>query len=223
MTVRTPPRLATWLLQHLGPSYRNESLAGDLHEEFQLNRTRAWYWQQVIAAVCIGRMMRLGELTRRSSPAWMRLRHILDVATKPLSSVLPLLPQFATSAILRLATEAAALLGVIAVAEALRRACSPGPISAVASILSLVAGIGLCLCVGAYLSLCISPALRRTSTHGRSAPTKRLMAIFAATALSAGTLTWASGASHRLQQCTSRADAPVVSFSSSGQGNPDGK
>jgi len=54
MTVRMPPRLATWLLQHLGPRYRNDSLVGDLCEEYQLNRTRGWYWRQVIMAVYVG-------------------------------------------------------------------------------------------------------------------------------------------------------------------------
>jgi hypothetical protein len=54
MTPRIPPRMATWLLKHLGPDYRNESLAGDLFEEFQQGRTRAWYWRQTAAAILIG-------------------------------------------------------------------------------------------------------------------------------------------------------------------------
>ena len=28
--IRQPPALALWLLRHLGPRYRNESLEGDL-------------------------------------------------------------------------------------------------------------------------------------------------------------------------------------------------
>jgi hypothetical protein len=43
--------MATWLLKHLGPGYRLESLAGDLFEEYQRDRTRAWYWRQTAAAV----------------------------------------------------------------------------------------------------------------------------------------------------------------------------
>jgi hypothetical protein len=69
MTVRVPPRLATWLLKHLGPSYRNESLAGDLHEEYQLSRTPNWYWRQVMVAICIGRVASIRHLlaaTRRN-------------------------------------------------------------------------------------------------------------------------------------------------------------
>jgi hypothetical protein len=59
MTTRTPPRLATWLLKHLGPSYQNESLVGDLFEEYQLNRTRSWYWRQTAVAILLGRVRRL--------------------------------------------------------------------------------------------------------------------------------------------------------------------
>jgi hypothetical protein len=53
MTLRTPPRLATWLLRHLGPTYRRESLIGDLLEDYQLDRTRSWYWRQTGAALLI--------------------------------------------------------------------------------------------------------------------------------------------------------------------------
>jgi hypothetical protein len=54
MTLRTPPRLATWLLNHLGPAYRRESLVGDLLEEYQQDRSPIWYWRQTGAAVLIG-------------------------------------------------------------------------------------------------------------------------------------------------------------------------
>jgi hypothetical protein len=40
MSLRKPPAVATWLLRHLGPGYHNESLAGDLFEEYQLGRSR---------------------------------------------------------------------------------------------------------------------------------------------------------------------------------------
>ena len=36
-----------------------EALAGDLLEDFRYGRTVAWYWRQVLAAICIGR---LGQL-----------------------------------------------------------------------------------------------------------------------------------------------------------------
>ena len=52
--LRSPPRLAVWLLQHLGPRYHTESLSGDLLEEYQQGRTRAWYWRQTVAAIWVG-------------------------------------------------------------------------------------------------------------------------------------------------------------------------
>lgn len=57
MITRVPPRSAMWLLRQLGPRYGNEALSGDLFEEYQLNRTRAWYWRQVLAAIWVGRAM----------------------------------------------------------------------------------------------------------------------------------------------------------------------
>ena len=43
-----PPRLATWLLDRLGPS---EALAGDLIEEYSRNGSTFWFWRQVIMAI----------------------------------------------------------------------------------------------------------------------------------------------------------------------------
>jgi hypothetical protein len=51
--------MATWLLKHLGPGYRNESLSGDLYEEYQHDRTPAWYWRQTAVAIVIGRFRSL--------------------------------------------------------------------------------------------------------------------------------------------------------------------
>ena len=89
MTLRIPPRMATWLLKHLGPSYRSESLAGDLFEEYQQNRTPAWYWRQTAAAILAGR-------TR-----------LLRVK----------LPRFVLTAVLRALIEFGMVLGGIALAE----------------------------------------------------------------------------------------------------------
>ena len=43
-----PPRLATWLLDRLGPS---EALTGDLIEEYSRRGSTFWFWRQVIMAV----------------------------------------------------------------------------------------------------------------------------------------------------------------------------
>jgi len=50
MKPRTPPRLAEWLLQRLAASYRRDSLLGDVLEQYQQGRSRAWYWGQVGSA-----------------------------------------------------------------------------------------------------------------------------------------------------------------------------
>jgi signal peptidase I len=54
MTVRAPPRLATWLLQRCAGGYRCESLAGDLIEQYHAGRSSAWYWRQVLLALAAG-------------------------------------------------------------------------------------------------------------------------------------------------------------------------
>jgi hypothetical protein len=51
MSLRTPPRVATWLLKRFGPEYQRDSLLGDLFEEYQRGRSRAWYWRQAGAAL----------------------------------------------------------------------------------------------------------------------------------------------------------------------------
>jgi len=63
VSLRTPPRLATWLLKHFGPGYRHESLSGDLLEEYQRNRTRSWYWRQTAAAVMLGLRTQFPQFT----------------------------------------------------------------------------------------------------------------------------------------------------------------
>jgi hypothetical protein len=62
MLKHTPPRFATWLLGRFGSSTHGESLAGDLIEQYQKERSRTWYWKQVLAAVLIARARFLGSL-----------------------------------------------------------------------------------------------------------------------------------------------------------------
>jgi hypothetical protein len=167
--------MAAWLLEHLGPGYRNESLVGDLFEEYQRDRTRAWYWRQVIIAICVGRAISLRS--------W--------------------LPRFAASSLVRFSTEAAGLLGVMALSQQFRQTCASGWMPDFASTMALLAGIGLCVSLGFYVSLSLGSASRRASAPRRSTPIRRFLSVFAVTALSAGTLTWAAGAAPRtVQQCT---------------------
>jgi hypothetical protein len=55
MTMRTPSVIATWLLLHLGSRHYAQSLAGDLYEEYQNDRSRIWYWRQVMFAIFLAR------------------------------------------------------------------------------------------------------------------------------------------------------------------------
>ena len=62
MTERSPPKLAWWLLKHWGSPYQGEALAGDLFEQYQEGRSRAWCWRQVIAAIVLARWRFVGAL-----------------------------------------------------------------------------------------------------------------------------------------------------------------
>ncbi len=48
------PAVATWLLNHLTDAPQNDSLTGDLTEEYARGRSRTWYWKQVLAAILVG-------------------------------------------------------------------------------------------------------------------------------------------------------------------------
>ncbi len=60
MSERVPPKLASWLLKCCGSPIHGESLEGDLFEQYQEGRSRAWYWGQVTAVIWIagGRLLR---------------------------------------------------------------------------------------------------------------------------------------------------------------------
>lgn len=54
MTPRRAPRAATWILEHWVPGGANESLTGDLVEEFAQGQPTRWYWRQVLVAALLG-------------------------------------------------------------------------------------------------------------------------------------------------------------------------
>ena len=174
--IRQPPALALWLLRHLGPRYRNESLEGDLFEQYQSEASHSWYWQQTIAAVTL------------AGANWIRTR----------------LPRIVATSSLRFLTEAAALLGALVLTQQYRQACAyRGPWDPTL-LVTVAAAIALIASVGFYLSLCVG-RFRRDRSAPRQASYRPMLAAFVITALSAGTLTWAStqGVTHcGAQPCT---------------------
>jgi hypothetical protein len=50
--MKQPPAIARFLLERLGP--RDQSLVGDLYEEYAAGRSRTWFWRQVFASVAYG-------------------------------------------------------------------------------------------------------------------------------------------------------------------------
>lgn len=73
--LKSPPRLAEWLLQTVLPRSDREALLGDLNEEFNRHladgswvRAYGWYWRQVASTAChyLSLSFRPRELARRS-------------------------------------------------------------------------------------------------------------------------------------------------------------
>ena len=51
MTSNHPPRIATWLLKHFGSGPNNDTILGDLAEQYLLNNNETWYWRQAMKAI----------------------------------------------------------------------------------------------------------------------------------------------------------------------------
>lgn len=82
MSPRNPPRIATWMMEHMTPTGRDEAIAGDLLEEYRAGRSAGWYWLQVIAAIAVEWSRKVWQLRAALlfaamwsflSPAWMLL------------------------------------------------------------------------------------------------------------------------------------------------------
>jgi hypothetical protein len=99
----------------------------------------------------------------------------------------------------------------MALSQQFRQACASGWMLDFTSIVALPAAIGLLVSLGFYISLSTRSGLRNATGQRRSTPLKRLLGVFAVTALSAGTLTWASAAPP--QQCTIQGRLPQASSS----------
>jgi len=46
-----PPRIATWMLKHFGSGPDNDTLLGDLAEQYRRNGSAMWYWRQALKAI----------------------------------------------------------------------------------------------------------------------------------------------------------------------------
>jgi hypothetical protein len=82
MSERLPPKLASWLLKRCGSSFHGESLEGDLFEQYQEGRNRAWYWGQVTVAIWIA-----GERLLRALP-WTGTARLLSRGLVEVAAVL---------------------------------------------------------------------------------------------------------------------------------------
>jgi hypothetical protein len=73
MNGRTPPVIATWLLEHLATGYHAQALAGDLIEQYARGRSRLWYWREVIIAISLARARSFRSHTR----LWITARRLV--------------------------------------------------------------------------------------------------------------------------------------------------
>ena len=156
MMKRSPPALATWLLEHFASDYQRESLVGDLIEQYHQGASRFWYWKQVVAALFVAS----AKVLRRTLAA------------------------SAARILFRVAAESVAVTGLVSLFYELRRVDTPAGFFRwvlIASIVLLTSSASL----GFHAS--IAGGLRKR----RHAAIKRLLAPFAAIALSVATLTWA--------------------------------
>lgn len=136
MTERAPPKIALWLLKHWGSPYQGEALAGDLLEQYQEGRSRAWCWRQTITAVLLARGRFIGALP------WTAFARVLSY----------------------LLAETAAVLAIVVVVDHERRVqilAEPVSPALIGLCLSLIAGAGAGFLASARSGAC---ALGRAAT-----------------------------------------------------------
>ena len=170
-----PPRMATWLLQHLAAGWHRESLEGDLIEEYARGRGRFWFWRQTLMAIAFAQLRPFRARTSIAGRTWIAAR--------------------AWTLFFRVLTELAVVLGAVSIVDRSRDAriwqdmLNPAFVTTMA-ILVAVAFVGLRL-----------PVTLFNSKRSRG-PLNHLTLFFAMAALGAGTLSWASATR---RQCTADA------------------
>lgn len=165
MTMREPPRLASWMLQRLVTSARSGPLLGDLFEEYQAGRTPGWYWRETIVALLV--------FARREA--------------------LDLLWRRGTHVILRLIAQFALLIWLIALSESYRQRCPAPPVLLNGAIL-LLAAAALAETVNALVDWRRS-LVRPERQPRRPLFLRLSVVAFAAIGFSGGAVTWASTSS----------------------------
>jgi len=146
MSERVPPKLASWLLKRCGSPFHGESLEGDLFEQYQEGRSRAWYWGQVTAVIWIagGRLLRTlpwagtaRVLSRELAgvAAGLAVLTVADQARRTHSFAEMLSPNFLCTLTVLIAVAAGGLLTWIFAARRQRRAA----ISALMLVLGVIA------------------------------------------------------------------------------------
>ena len=88
MRIQGSPAIATWLLKLFCSSAEDDSLIGDLLEQYQQGRGRSWYWRQVIAILFL-RLYRKGrQLSLSGAAARTRQVFTLLIVIAAFSAVL---------------------------------------------------------------------------------------------------------------------------------------
>jgi len=65
MTPRPAPPAATWFLRRFGVNTADESVIGDLYEQYQRGHGSLWYWRQVLSIVYMGLFREIRNNRRR--------------------------------------------------------------------------------------------------------------------------------------------------------------
>ena len=88
--MRKPPVLAAALLRRLAST--DDSLAGDLIEEFGAGRSRPWFWHQVLAAIVLGALRHAAAAPVRTlfgvSAGWATLLFLFFILGEAVSNAL---------------------------------------------------------------------------------------------------------------------------------------
>src|SRR5580692_5996302 len=151
MSERVPPKLALWMLEHWGSAYHREALAGDLIEQYQEGRSRAWCWKQVCVAILAARARAVRQMPWTAAcrmlsrllaevAAVLALTVIVDQARRTHSPAQMLTQSFVGTIALLLTM---AMVGLLISIRAGKRRRTPAAINALMLVFGVIAlGLG---------------------------------------------------------------------------------